>query len=245
VTATNSLGSVSQLFTLTIDPGLSCDAPVRIMPLGDSITVGSSSGVADAAQYISYRKDLWESLLAAGHFVDFVGSAINGQFYEGFDPDHEGHGGYRDDQVARNIYNNSKINWLGHNPADIILLHIGTNSLNSSPNDVEKILNEIDQFESDRGVRVIVILARIINRNTHSSITTLFNNNVQAMAEARIAAGDSIVIVDMENGAGINYNLLPVGDMWDNLHPFATGYTKMANVWFNALTPILPVCSAP
>jgi len=38
------------------------------------------------------------------------------------------------------------------------------------------------------------------------------------------------------------YNIQPAGDMWDSLHPFASGYTKMADIWLNALNGILPAC---
>jgi hypothetical protein len=87
-------------------------------------------------------------------------------------------------------------------------------------------------------------LARIINRNVYSQITTDFNDNVQAMAEARIAIGDKIAIVDMEDGAGIDYRLeTNGGDMADNLHPNDSGYAKMAVVWFDALKDILPSCA--
>ena len=53
---------------------------------------------------------------------------------------------------------------------------------------------------------------------------------------------DRIKIVNMETGANINYNIQPLGDMWDNLHPyhFGQGYSNMAEVWFNALKDILP-----
>jgi PKD repeat protein len=241
VEATNSAGTDSQSFTLTVveQPVFTCDVPVRIMPLGDSITAGKSSGIPDAddEQWIAYRKDLYDRLLLASRNIDFVGSLTNGQFYAGFDPQHEGHSGWTDSQVSLNIYN-----WLQATPADVVLLHIGTNNLDPSPADVEHLLNEIDRYEADANRPVIVVLARIINRNIQTSVVTQFNNNVAAMASAR--TGDEIIIVDMENGAGLNYNLQPGGDMWDNLHPYATGYAKMANVWFNALTPILPECSA-
>ncbi len=51
------------------------------------------------------------------------------------------------------------------------------------------------------------------------------------MAQNRIDEGDDIIIVDMENGAGINYST----DLVDGIHPNDTGYSKMANVWFKAL----------
>lgn len=82
----------------------------------------------------------------------------------------------------------------------------------------------------------MVVLARIINRKTYSVTTTQFNNNVQAMAEGRIAEGDEIVIVDQESA--LNYTV----DMWDNVHPYNSGYNKMADVWFNGLNDFLPVC---
>jgi hypothetical protein len=214
----------------------------RIMPLGDSITVGHSSGVEDDAWKISYRKDLWDTLVANDYNVDFVGSQINGENYPNFDPDHEGHSGIRDDEVASNVYN-----WLQLHPADVVLLHIGTNALNSNSTDVENILKNIEQYETDFSTHVTVILARIINRITYSATTTQFNNNVEAMALNRIAAGDDIVIVDMEDGAGLIYDYYyadPPGDMYNDLHPYATGYTKMAAVWYAALTNgILSPCS--
>jgi hypothetical protein len=65
------------------------------------------------------------------------------------------------------------------------------------------------------------------------------------MAQARITSGDKIVLVNMETGAGINYNEQPAGDMWDNLHPYAMGYSKMAAEWKDALVSFLPECKPP
>lgn len=64
--------------------------------------------------------------------------------------------------MAANVYN-----FLIANPANIILLHIGTNSLDISPADVEVILDEIDRWESENNRTVIVILAKIISRQGH------------------------------------------------------------------------------
>src|SRR3989442_13321837 len=67
-------------------------APLRLMPLGDSITwgVGSPSGN-------SYRDFLGSRLAAEGHALDFVGSGRNGTMS---DPDNEGHSGWRIGQIA-------------------------------------------------------------------------------------------------------------------------------------------------
>ena len=221
-------------------------AATRIMPLGDSITWGYESGESFETRQTSYRKALWEKLVDAGYDIDFVGSLISGE--DVFDdPEHEGHNGWRDDQIVNGnpIYPDAgKLNeWMADYEPDIVLLHIGTNGLDPSPDDVEDILDEIDNYS----LETWVILARIINRIDHvcpnNSATTIFNDNVEAMAQDRIdTLGDKIKIVDMECGAGINYLEYSSGDMWDDLHPFqyGIGYAKMADEWFSALEQILP-----
>jgi lysophospholipase L1-like esterase len=207
------------------------------MPLGDSITYGVGSGGTDLEEFITgYRQPLYLSLINAGYYVDFFGSLHTGQSATPlFDYDHEGHPGWHakggiGGGLAPNIFN-----WLSLNPADIVLLHIGTNDISDGDQNVDEvaeILDNIDLFSGD----TTVILARIINRKTYSATTTDFNNSVEAMAEDRIANGDKIIIVDQEDA--LNYGT----DMADNLHPNDSGYSKMAAIWFNALETILPVC---
>ena len=192
---------------------------------------------------------MWNLLSSSGYDVDFVGSLSNGTFVE---KQHEGHPGWRDDQIADSIYA-----FLNNNPASIILLHIGTNGLAESETDVAKILNEINRYENEKTVKIHVIIARIINRScitddppcAESVTTTKFNNNVANMVQFRIDSGDNLLhIVDMEVDAGLNYQLTtdnPPGDMADNLHPSYTGYAKMADVWFaDGLLKILPQADA-
>ena len=223
-------------------------AKITIMPLGDSITLGIGS--SDLTENLNgYRKDLWNLLSSSGYDVDFVGSLSNGTFVE---KQHEGHQGWRDDQIADSIYA-----FLNNNPASIILLHIGTNGLAESETDVAKILNEINRYEDEKAVKIHVIIARIINRScitddppcAESVTTTIFNNNVAQMVQFRIDSGDNLLhIVDMEVDAGLNYQLTtdnPPGDMADNLHPSYTGYAKMADKWFaDGLLTILPQADA-
>lgn len=221
---------------------ISCMEEIRVMPLGDSITTGKYSGhnteKGASADDIGYRKDLWDMLKAAGFNVDFVGTMSNGSAYPFSDPEHEGHNGYTDVQIAENIYNfPGGENWLSQNPPDVILLHIGTNELGTNPSDVERILDEIDEYETDSGRQLVVILARIIDWVPINPAVNTFNNNVETMVKARPDFGSSLFMVDMQEGAGINYSIWPGdpdGDMIDDLHPYATGYTKMAAVWMAA-----------
>jgi lysophospholipase L1-like esterase len=204
------------------------DESVKIMPLGDSITRGWWGSPCSHG----YRKPLYDNLKAAGHSFDFVGSQTDGNFP---DPNHEGYDGWHADTTGTNDILGQVYNWLTTHPADIVLLHIGTNDITyngQNVNEINAILNEIDRFSTD----IKVILALIINRTDNATkiqTTTQFNIAVNNMAQNRIATGDDIIIVNMENA--INYTT----DMADSLHPNDNGYAKMANVWFNALVNIL------
>ena len=222
-----------------------CGGDIKVMPLGDSITSGKYSGhdTTHPGAFdddIGYRKDLWDLLDAAGFNVDFVGTKSNGIEYPFSDPDHEGHNGETDAFIAYHIYNNGGQNWLSLNPPDMILLHIGTNYIDTDPSYVENILDEIDEFEVATGRRVIVLLARIIDWVPNNPVVHQFNNAVENMAEGRTEFGVDLFVVDMEDGAGIKYSIWdkdtnPDGDMIDNLHPYATGFSKMARVWMEAI----------
>jgi len=147
--------------------------------------------------------------------------------------------------------------YLESHPADIILLHIGTNSIPSNAlhteiQNVENILMKIDEYESNHNKKVMVIVAGIINRACSLSSqysacqqsrlsTTTFNELVKDKVATRIAAGE-IIWVDMETEAQIVYNRPDMIDVW---HPDESGYQKMAAVWKNALVNnnLLPNCN--
>ncbi len=204
-------------------------AAMRIMPVGDSITVGIGDGNNGG-----YRGPLYQSLVGAGYAVDFVGTQTGGSIP---DPQHEGHSGWRADQIRDNI-----TGWLAANPPDIILLHIGTNDITQNEHapgitaEISQILSNIDAYESSHAVIITVVLARIINRSTPLSAlgieTTTLNTSIASMAATRIAAGDNLVVVDQESA------LAYPGDLVDTVHPSASGYSKMTPVWYNALTPL-------
>ena len=97
------LSLVTFIFLLSIILTATAGAANKIMPLGDSITLGISSGVAQEEFYVSYRKELYDQLKAAGYVIDdelFVGTLTSGSSVPDFDPDHEGHDGWRTDQIV-------------------------------------------------------------------------------------------------------------------------------------------------
>ena len=135
---------------------------VKIMPLGDSITLGTG----DDPRGVGYREDLFNLLNAGGYNFKFVGNEING--YDNYNPPpntdfynfgrhHEGHGGWiADGSTPYNSIEDNIISWLttlkNHVPSDepdIILLHIATNDCYSDnpatiKDDILRILDDIN-----------------------------------------------------------------------------------------------------
>ncbi len=78
---------------------------------------------------------------------------------------------------------------------------------------VEDILDEIDEFEGDAGSKVIVIVARIIDQVPNKTTVHDFNDAVEGMVTGRTDYGTELFMVDMEDGAGLNYSIWP-GDLY-------------------------------
>lgn len=218
-----------------------CEEPrvIRIMPLGDSITVGVTDEIQnfpeDTPLMVGYRQSLFLNLSRLGLPIDFVGSQqFGGAATPEFDPQNEGHPGLSALELGNRVFD-----WLSAHPADIILLHIGTTGLDPTltVNHVETILNEIDRFDPS----ITVLLARIINQNPLNPEVSRFNANLEAMALNRILKGDQIIRVDQENA--LSYP----ADLSNSVHPTVTGYQKMAQAWFQGLlrSPEMPTNQPP
>jgi len=194
-------------------------------------------------------------LQSDGYEVDFVGSNNSGTSYgtSGFDTDHEGHGGQTSEFIKNNIGT-----WLTLHPADIILLHIGTNDggistpIGTSVENVNAILNTI--FSKNPNAKVFV--ARIIeSRRSHQHgggivspenplglwRTKDFNDAIENMINNH-PQSSNIRVVDMENGAGLEYDVVGFphdmqpyhskGNRYD-FHPNTNGFEKIAQKWFD------------
>jgi len=110
-------------------------APLRIMPLGDSITDGTNAGTAGRG---GYRGTLYDSLTTAGYNIDYIGSLSNNGALLA-DVNHEGHSGWRIDQLDANIEG-----WFNTmEDPDVVLMHIGTNDFGQGV-DITNAINRLD-----------------------------------------------------------------------------------------------------
>lgn len=198
---------------------------VRIMPLGDSITHG-----ADIPG--GYRIGLWSMLTNQGSNVDYVGSEVNGPTTL-VDTNHQGHRGWRIDQIQAII----DARLTTYQP-QVILLHIGTNDMNqnysvgAAPNRLSALIDQITTAMP----QVYVVVASILPMQdaAKNSRVVQFNSAIPGIVDAKRAAGKRVSHVDM-------YNALTLADLYDGIHPNTGGYDKMAAVWLQALTPIMPL----
>jgi lysophospholipase L1-like esterase len=207
--------------------------PVRIMPLGDSITAGEAEMPPDS--YTGYRGPLWSELVADGYHIDFVGSVVNGP--DTIDRNHEGHAGYRIDQLLAGISI-----YLVARP-DVILLQAGTNDLlqGISPENASQLLGElldrIHQLRPNAHIVVASILPIRTSNFFHVSpkLMSDFNSQVAPLVVARAARGWRISHVDMAARVALKpFEFDSLG-----IHPTQDGYVRMASVWHAELKTIL------
>lgn len=242
------------------------DTAIRIMPMGDSITK-DRLGLPDDRDNeirVGYRQQLYDDLDAGGYWFDLVGGEEDGDETL-FDNDHGAWGGIKIENlydILSTGFNTKPLEegqitngpYLNYYPADIVLLHIGTNDVSDPSADfpsteisqLNQVLNEIDLAD----LRTTVLLAKIINRPTGAQQnfidrTITLNNQIDALANTRILNGDKIIVVDMELDAGLDYRVDPDepytnGDFRDLLHPNPVGYPIMGNYWASVLDTFLP-----
>jgi lysophospholipase L1-like esterase len=203
--------------------------PTVIMPLGDSITDGYNIPGG-------YRIELWQKFASNGNQVDFVGSMTNGPSSLG-DKNHEGHSGWRIDQIDAQISG-----WLSSYQPQIVLLLIGTNDMiqeyqvAQAPARLSALIDKILVGAPERRI----ILATL-PPNTDSGRNTrivAYNSALPEIVAQKAAEGKLVTLVDM-------YSALTLADLADRTHPNQAGYSKMAAVWYAELQKFLPPGTAP
>lgn len=217
--------AVATATAMALTPGLAgaeSNGGVRVMPLGDSITEGTQVPGG-------YRIGLWQRVAAGGYRVDLVGSQFNGPAALG-DHDHEGHPGWRIDQIDANI-----AGWLRTSNPHTVLLHIGTNDVlqnynqSGAPGRLSTLIDHITAAAPTAEVFVATIIP-LANSGQESAVRT-FNAAIPGIVQSRANAGKHVHLVDM-------HAVLTAADLVDGVHPTAGGYDKMAATWYAALRSV-------
>ena len=206
--------------------------PVRVMPLGDSIT--SSPGC--------WRAYLWNRLQTAGFTnIDFVGSGSDfGGCNPGFpyDFDNEGHSGFSITGIADQ---NQLPPWLTAARPDIVVVHLGTNDMWGGfiplQNKITAYTKLIGQMRANNP-NMKIIVAQIIPMNADGCTTCMadvvaFNNALPAWAASLTTAQSPITLVDQWTGFDV------VADTFDRVHPVTSGFIKMGDRFFPAVAAAL------
>ncbi len=212
--------------------------PVRILPIGDSITQGGKRGVEE----FTYRWPLFGSLKEAGVEFDFIGTRTAGldpeakwPDYKGtaFDLDHEGYYGGKTAKVVAEV--TSHLGQLA--PPDIALIHLGTNDQNAADLAaavIQPLETLIAQLRA-RNPKVAVLVGHLnFNGGAALKIRTL----VEEMAQRLHTPASPVVTVHHYRGWKENPQAGGT-DTFDWAHPNPQGQRKMADAWFAAMKPFL------
>jgi len=214
--------------------------PVKIMPVGDSITEGKYTQGG-------YRKPLYDLLTKNGYSVTFVGKEDNGDpandtgFSKGMEsPNHEGYGSARIGMLLNGGTTEKhtalpiKTSLANNNP-DVVLIMLGTNDVfgitatDKMKATMEKLVSSI--FEQSPNVTVVLAsicpIAKIAARDAD---VDAYNAVLPGIVQEQKALNHKIEFAD------IHSVVTPADLSGDKVHPSATGYNKMAALWYSVLT---------
>lgn len=193
--------------------------PLRIMPLGDSIT--------DGLQFPGgYRTRLWQLAQRGGQAIDFVGSQRNGQNANLPDPDHEGHPGWTIQQLDQYA-----AQWVHTYRPDVILLHIGTNNFwengelpSLAPARLARLIDHI----TSAAPAAHLYVALLVPSGQNDARLQQLNRAIPPMVAEHAKRGEKVSVVDQ-------HSALTNADLVDGIHPNQQGYEKMAECWWRAM----------
>ena len=203
-------------------------APVRVMPLGDSIT--GSPGC--------WRSILWNRLQNSGYTnIDFVGTLGPQGCGQPYDGDNEGHGGF----LVTNVANQNQLpGWLDATHPDIVLMHFGTNDVwsNIAPATILAAYGKlVDQMRaSNPAMKILVAQILPMAPSTCPECgqrVVALNNAIPGWAASKTTTQSPIVVVDQWTG----FNTAT--DTYDGVHPSASGDQKMSDRWYPPLAAAL------
>lgn len=211
------------------------DAPrlqrcARIMPLGDSITLGVNGG---------YRNNLYTGLQQRNCGVSYVGTQLD-QWTRVADKDHEGHPGLTISETATRARG-----WMASAKPDIVLLLIGTNDTAWWTGEDARQIGArhnalVEQLLTARPTAWIFVASippqssAIVPPNNidRAVLTQQLNAIIRNNIQGRAAAGQYVRFVDINS-------VLTTADLYDGIHPTEAAYAKVAQKFLEAMRALL------
>ncbi len=216
-----------------VDAMVGLPSPLRVLPLGDSMTEGCSFAFKIPG---GYRAQLYQLLTNEGFNMSFVGSLTDNPApsLPVSDWYHEGHMGYNIAWVDAGLPSWSR----GYANPDVVLLLLGTSDFlqNAAPTGAINRLNRLISDIVAEYPQARVIVANLLqngNASWNNEIQTEFNRYVPMIVAEHQSLGQRVFFLDMCSAVGID-KLSP-----DGTQPTQTGYNKMAVDWLNAIESII------
>ncbi|KAK8106361.1 carbohydrate esterase family 3 protein [Apiospora kogelbergensis] len=196
--------------------------PLRIMPVGASVTFGVGSTTGD-----SYRKDLLDLLKAQGTTAEMVGSRKNGKDLANNQV--EATSGFVISQIAKAVQKATP-----QFKPNLVLLDAGTNNCNKGgdvPDAGTSVGAMIDEIYKDSPGATVVLATVLATKDADQDKCRVgVNTQYQVLATDMAAKKAKFVLVDMRSADGPT-----TADLSDSRHPNDAGYAKMAKVWLKGI----------
>lgn len=202
----------------------------KILPFGDSITMGDES--TDRG---GYRTRLYKLILAANQKATFVGSRSDGPTQvsgQPFPRTHDGHPGWVIEGGSRGISSLIPSPALDAKP-EIVLLMIGTNdffggAVDAMATRLEALVDKV----ALNAPNALIVLAQLTPLPSHAAQLAAYNAKIPGIVQRHAAKGQHIIGVDMSK--------MPTNLLSDGTHPKDAGYEYMAGIWYAAIKDLLP-----
>ncbi|VUC25508.1 unnamed protein product [Clonostachys rosea] len=195
--------------------------PLRIMPLGGSVTfgVGSSDGNG-------YRNELFNLLIAAGYQVTMLGSRASGSMTGN---NNEGWRGFRIDQIETKVMRS-----VAKTLPNLFTVNAGSNDCIQNldlENAAERMGSMSEKLWLASPGSTIILSTLLPNYDARVDSRVQFvNQQFKELAKSKSAKGKRMVLVDMYCDSGPQTQ-----DFVDGTHPNDSGYKQMARIWFDGI----------
>jgi Ca2+-binding RTX toxin-like protein len=238
--STAQRGVVLNLETaVALSPVFGSLANPKLMPMGDSITEGDHSIEPVPG---AYRTQFWQRAIADGLItsefsIDFVGSETESESVSGLgDVDHQGHRGWRIDQVLQRRVLSSR-DVIGTYTPDVVMVMLGANDV-SNDNSADEIINKlnelVDGIQSKASGNSLILVSSL----TPFDPSTNLKNIPQSRADT-IAEVNSRIETEVTNGQDVLFadagGRLTIADINDGIHPTQAGYDLLGDYWYEAV----------